>query len=49
MINVEYSKADAVNVNYQDSRGKSALHYVVEMNNIKMVNLLIKNFADVRC
>ena len=39
----------AVNVNYQEEQtGYSALHYVVLKNNSKLVNLLVKNYADVK-
>ena len=42
----------AVNVNYQEQGlhklgGRSALHYAVITNNRQLVNLLIKNYADV--
>lgn len=30
MINVDFAKTHAVNVNYQDSEGMSALHYAVK-------------------
>ena len=39
----------AVNVNYQEPKtGYSALHYAVLANDSKMVNLLVKNYADVK-
>jgi len=49
MINVDYAGSEAVNVNYQDEDGKTALHYAVEANDSRLVNLLVKNYADVRC
>jgi ankyrin repeat protein len=49
MINVDYAGSDAVNVNYQDADGKTALHYAVEANDCRLVNLLVQNYADVRC
>ena len=49
MINVDYAGSDAVNVNYQNSEGKTALHYAVEIGDCRLVNLLVKNYADVRC
>lgn len=49
MINVGYAKDHAVNVNYQDREGMSALHYAVQAQNHQLVNLLVKNYADVRC
>lgn len=49
MINIDYAGSDAVNVNYQDADGKTALHYAVETNDCRLVNLLVKNYADVRC
>lgn len=49
MINVDYAGSEAVNVNYQDGEGKTALHYAVEANDNRLVNLLVKNYADVRC
>ena len=39
----------AVNVNYQEPKtGYSALHYAVKANDTKLVNLLVKNYADVK-
>lgn len=39
----------AVNVNYQEnSTGMSALHYAVNQADTKLVNLLVKNYADVK-
>lgn len=49
MINLQYCKDQAVNVNYQDETGMSALHYAVQLQNLELVNLLVKNFADIRC
>jgi ankyrin repeat protein len=49
LINVDFAKTHAVNVNYQDSKGTSALHIACELQDEKLVNLLVKNFADVRC
>lgn len=49
MINVQYAQDHAVNVNYQDSEGMSALHYAVQAQNTQLVRLLLSNFADVRC
>lgn len=49
MINLQYAKDKAVNVNYQDETGMSALHYAVQSLNLDLVNLLVKNYADIRC
>lgn len=39
----------AVNVNYQEAKtGSSALHYAVKAGDLKLVNLLVQNYADVR-
>ena len=39
----------AVNVNYQEPKtGYSALHYAVKAADSKLVNLLVKNYADVK-
>jgi len=39
----------AVNVNYQEAQtGYSALHYAVQQGNTKLVNLLVKNYADIK-
>ena len=49
LINVDYLKDYAANVNFQENKhGYSALHIAVIENNPKLVNLLVKNFADVR-
>lgn len=49
MINLDYAADMAVNVNYQEPKtGYSALHYAVKANDTKMVNLLVKNYADVK-
>ena len=37
-----------MNVNYQDEQGDSALHCAVNNNDLKLVNLLVKNFADIQ-
>ena len=50
LISFEYSGDHAVNVNYQEPEnkgGRSALHYAVTVDNRQLVNLLIKNYADV--
>ena len=38
---------DSIKINERDSRGWMAIHYAVEMNNLKMVELLIDNKANV--
>ena len=49
MINVDFSGDMAVNVNYQEPNTLySALHYAVMSNDKKLVNLLVKNYADIR-
>ena len=49
LVDQDFAADMAVNVNYQESgTGKSALHYAVEKKNSKLVNLLVKNYADVR-
>ena len=49
LINVDYLKDYAANVNFQESKhGHSALHIAVQKSNSKLVNLLVKNFADIR-
>jgi ankyrin repeat protein len=49
MIDINYASDHAVNVNYQDSDGNSALHHAINTEDAKLVRLLINNFADVRC
>lgn len=49
LINVDFAKDQAVNVNYQEGQnGYSALHYAVLNDDKKMINLLIKNYVDVK-
>ena len=49
LINQDYAADMAVNVNYQEPQtGFSALHYAVKANDTKLVNLLVKNYADVK-
>ena len=49
LMNQEFASDMAVNVNYQEKRtGYSALHYAVLRADTKLVNLLVKNFADVK-
>ena len=49
LISQEHAEDMAVNVNYQEPKtGYSALHYAVIANDSKMVNLLVKNYADVK-
>jgi ankyrin repeat protein len=49
LINQDYAADMAVNVNYQEPKtGYSALHYAVIDKNTKLVNLLVKNYADVK-
>lgn len=48
-MNQDFAADMAVNVNYQeDKTGYSALHYAVMHANTKLVNLLVKNYADVK-
>jgi hypothetical protein len=47
-ISLDFSGDEAVNVNYQNQDGWSALHIAVDRNDLKLVNLLVKNHADVR-
>ena len=49
LINIDYAMDQAVNVNYQEGKtGYSALHYAVKNNDKKMLNLLVKNYADIK-
>ncbi len=49
LINVDFAADMAVNVNYQESKtGYSALHYAVLNKDTELVNLLVKNYADVK-
>ena len=49
LVDQDFAADMAVNVNYQESEtGQSALHYAVDQKNSKLVNLLVKNYADVR-
>ena len=50
LISFEYAGDQAVNVNYQEPKskgGRSLLHYAVMADNRQLVNLLVKNYADV--
>jgi len=49
LIDYNYAADMAVNVNYQEPEtGYSALHYAVNHLDVKLVNLLVKNYADIK-
>jgi ankyrin repeat protein len=49
LIDTNFNKDQAASVNYQEPKtGASALHYAVKNGNMALVNLLLKNYADVR-
>ena len=49
LMNQDFAADMAVNVNYQEKKtGYSALHYAVLKPDTKLVNLLVKNYADVK-
>lgn len=47
LINIDFARDQAVNVNYQEGgTGYSALHYAVINNDKRLLNLLVKNYVD---
>ena len=49
LISQDFGADLAVNVNYQEPKtGYSALHYAVLKGDTKLVNLLVKNYSDVK-
>ena len=49
LIDYNYGADMAVNVNFQEhGTGYTALHYAVNHLDVKLVNLLVKNYADIK-